>query len=184
MGLFDKLLNQGTKALGNMVSDALMNDTGEVGKTLRNVKSAINSLGELADTAKTTGTVTKQEVPACDTEDSRSFDEKLKVILDNAGAYDVRRDISPDELEQEAGSQIYTRHGGWSKPNVITYGIYKEGQRVLFINLWTEYKYYAHKANRQVREYCDTHGIKVLDFFDYMPNEFAYMEERVRGQLV
>ena len=46
MGLFDKLLDRGAKALGDAVSDKLsdvVNGDNEIGETFRSVKSAVSS---------------------------------------------------------------------------------------------------------------------------------------------
>lgn len=165
MGLFDSLLRAGVRAATSKVVDAVAD------AVVDSIKGENNS-----GSSKTTITHS--------VEDNRSFDEKLNVILQEAGAYEIRRNISPDELEQEAGTEIYTRATGWCLPSALTYGIYKDGQRVMYINLWDDYKYYARKANGQIRKYCAKQHIKVIDFFDYMPNEFAYMEKRIKEQLV
>lgn len=117
-------------------------------------------------------------------EDNRSFDEKLKTILQNAGSYELREDISPDTLEQEFGKQVYTRGGVRCEPERITYGIYQGDERILFIRLWEAYNDYAHAANREVKDFCNTNNIKILDFFEYLPNEADYMEQRIREQLI
>lgn len=183
MGLFDKLLNQGVKTLGNMVSDALMNDQGELGKTLREVKSSVDSLSGPGNGKEGSGTAAGYEDTA-DVYDRRIFEEKLMAVLECAGRYEVRRNISPDELEQEAGTQIYTRGSNYRRPDCFTYGIFHCDRRVLFINYWDDYNEYRHAANRQIRDYCDRNSIGVLDFFSYLPNKYEYMEERIRARLV
>lgn len=179
MGLFDKLLNQGAKTLGNMVSDALLNDQGELGETLRSVKSAVDSAAGSGVNRTSSHTSVSQKQ-----QDNRSFEQKLNTILELAGTYEVRKGISPDELEREAGAEMYTRGRGFAGPSNFTYGIYNCGRRVLLINLWQDYGEYRRTANRQIKNYCDTHHIKMLDFFDYLPNEADYMEERIRAKLV
>lgn len=150
MSLFNFLLHQGAKALGDMVTDAIVN-----------------------------GQTDQQEK-----EDNRTFDGKLSEVLQKLGPdYEIRRDISPKELEQEAGQQIYPRGGNYCEPDKITYEISVGGQRVLLINLWRSYEHYKHTANRKIREYCGTHNIRMLDFFDYLPNRADYMEERIQKQL-
>ena len=164
MGLFDSLLRAGVRAVTSKAVDAA-------------VDAVFDSIKGENNSGSSTTTITHSE------EDNRSFDEKLNVILQSAGNYEVRRNISPDELEQEAGKEIYTRATGWCLPSELTYAIYKDGQRVLYINLWDDYKYYARKANGQIRDYLAKQHIKMIDFFDYMPNEFAYMEERIKREL-
>lgn len=167
MGLFDSLLKSGLKAVGNAVADvvsdavteALKGDSKNGEKTQRAVQSATQSVAS----------------------DNRSFDQKLQAVLTNIDTFEVRKNVSVDELEQEAGSKIYTRGGCYAKPDNFSYVLYKGGQRVLIVNLWWNYHNdYKHYANREIKKYCDSNGIKVLDFFDYLPNEVGYMEERIR----
>lgn len=187
MGLFDKLISQGTKALGNAVSDVLKNDQSELGQTLRNVKSAVDSVVNMGEPIKESNTSTSQNKAVFledDEDEYGEFNSKLIKVLQKIGDYEICRNISPDELEQQAGQQIYTRGGVYCKPENIDYGIYKDGQRILLINCWRNYGKYKRAANRQIKRYCDTHGIKMLDFFGYLPNRNSYMEERIREQLL
>lgn len=161
MGLFDSLLKTGIRAVSNAVADA--------------VSDAVTD----ALKGDSNPTVSSEKTR----EDNRSFDQKLQAILQNLGEYEVRKNISPSELEQEAGREIYTRGGCYAKPDHLSYVLYKDGQRVLVINLWRDYESYKHVANRQIKDYCTNNGLKVLDFFDYLPNEADYMEERIRTQL-
>lgn len=119
-----------------------------------------------------------------ETLEEKSFEEKLQVILQNAGDYQLQRDILPDTLEQEFGREIYTRGGNRCLPDKFTYGIYKGSDRILIIRLWGWYSDYDRVANRQIKAFCDANRVKMLDFFDYMPNEEDYMEQRIREQLI
>ena len=116
--------------------------------------------------------------------DKRSFEEKLQVVLQNAGDYELRKNILPDTLEQEFGQEIYTRGGNRCNPDKITYGIYQGGNRILLIRLWDFYSDYARAANRQIKDFCANNHVKMIDFFNYLPNEETYMEQRIREQLV
>lgn len=191
MGLLDKILRSGTRALGNAlsdvvsdvvsdaVSDALGTNKKEVRSATRSVKRVANTLADLAESDNTSKGNTQYVE-----DDNRSFEEKFQTIMGSIGEYEIRKNISPDELEQEAGTRIYTRGGCYCEPDNLTYGIYKDGQRVLFVNLWDDYSSYKHTANREIKEYCEKNGTKVLDFFDYLPNEADYMEERIRKEFV
>lgn len=35
------------------------------------------------------------------------------------------------------------------------------------IRLWEDYAVYDHRANRQIKEFCDAKGVKMLDFLSY-----------------
>lgn len=188
MGLFDKLLDKGARALGDMVSDKIsdvVNGDNEVGETLRSMKSAVSSFtgSNEGDSWEEVGSHRDRQSTGFYGEE-RSFDEKLRTILQNAGNYELRESISPDELEQEFGREIYERKGYYCQPDNITYGIYKDGRRVLLIRLWQEQRLYRHRANRQIKDFCFTYGIKILDFFDHLPNEEDYMEDRIRQYLI
>ena len=65
---------------------------------------------------------------------------------------------------------------------MFTYVISKDGERKGFVNLWDTYESYKHTANRELKNYCDSNGIKMVDFFEYLPNEYGYMEERIRRE--
>ena len=45
------------------------------------------------------------------------------------------------------------------------------------------YEYYDHTANRQIKKFCDQNGVKMLDFFNYLPNDYDYMEQRIRNTI-
>lgn len=117
--------------------------------------------------------------------DSRSFDEKLTKVVKETGDYEIRRKVTLRELEQEFGEDIYV-HGRshcYCEPDDISYGIYQNGRRVLLIRLWNDYGQYNHAANREVWGYCRDHQVKILDFYDYLPNEEGYMTDRIRKEL-
>lgn len=189
MGLLDRLINKGARAIGDAMADKLVDTLkgdNEIGDAFRSVKSAVT---EIAETTVNEVQHTMQANSQNDTETyaparEQSFEEKLQAILENAGNYEVRKNISPDELEMECGQQIYIRGGCYSAPELITYGIYRDGYRVLYVRLWDTYREYNHAANRQIKQFCDGNGIKMLDFFDYLPNEENYMDQRIREQLV
>lgn len=185
MGLFDKLFDKGAKAFGDVVTDKLTevldaDQTGQLREAVESAKAAVSStLGqEEHDSWQAPGSQRGK------VSDTRNFEEKLRSILQNAGNYELRQDISPIELEQEFGREIFTRGGNYCEPENITYGIYQGGIRILFIRLWTCYPVYMRTANRQIKRFCDANGVRMLDFFDYMPNEEKYMEQRITEQLV
>lgn len=189
MGLFDKLLDKGAKALGDMVSDKIsdvVNGDNELGDALRNVKSTVSSItgSDEQDSWEEAGSRRGQSSGNGHRRQEESFEEKLRRILQNAGGYELRMGILPNELEQEFGQEIYTRGGCYCEPENITFGIYQGDNRLLLIRLWCSYQEYNRKANRQIKGFCDANGVKLLDFFEYLPNEEDYMDHRIREQLV
>ena len=164
MGLLDRLINRGAQALGDMVSDKL--------------SEIVNGDNEI-------GTVEQRTVEQR-TRKKCSFDEKLMKILSEAGSYEVKKNVSPEQLENELGREIYV-HGRpqyYCKPDNISYGICQNGIQVLLIRNWLTYQDYNHAANREILAFCRQNDIKILDFFEYLPNEEEYMAERIRQQLI
>lgn len=139
-------------------------------------------IGEIASevsNAKETSAGTTQAAPYVP---EKSFEEKIKAALHKVGDYELRSNISPDDLEQEFGKEIYS-HKGCKRPENITYGVYQDGNRILLIRLWMDYGLYNRQANRQIKEFCDKNHVKMLDFFAYLPNEESYMDQRIRASL-
>lgn len=166
MGFLDRLLkNATTQALTNIVKDALSDDNA-------NTQSAYSAQGSSSVGANTFHS-------------NKSFHEKLNgILLYEGNTCEMRQSIPAEELEAQFAQSIFTRSGGRCAPNAISYGIYKNGAPVLYIRLWDSYADYNHTANRQVKAFCDSRGIKMLDFFNYLPNEESYMAERIRTNLV
>ncbi len=181
MGFLNKLLNKGAQALGDVVSDKLSEvvyGDNEIGHAVRDVTSAVSSVTNAGGNDTWGGRT--QEV------DSRSFEEKLIKVMEEAGNYEIRRNLALSELEQELGADMYV-HGRsrcYCEPDDISYGIYQDGRRVLLIRLWNTYEQYNHAANREICAYCKDHQVKILNFYDYLPNEEGYMAERIRKELV
>lgn len=139
-------------------------------------------IGEIASevsNAKETSAGTTQAAPYVP---EKSFEEKVQTALQKAGDYELRRNIFPEDLEQEFGKEIYSRKG-CKRPENITYGVYQDGNRILLIRLWMDYGLYNRQANRQIKEFCDKNHVKMLDFFAYLPNEESYMDQRIRASL-
>ena len=114
---------------------------------------------------------------------SLTFDEKLKGIVEKLG-YNLLQDISIADFENKAGQEIYTRRKGCCDPRNISYAICEGGKEILYIRYWEKYNNeYSRVANREVKAYCDSNGIKMLDFFDRLPNEEDYMSTRIQNTL-
>lgn len=113
------------------------------------------------------------------------FEVKLKEILENAGGYELKNNIAVAEIEQYYGQDAYSRGrtNGYKEPTAISYGIYQNGVCKLYIRLWKEYSEYNRAVNREVRTYCDQYNIPMLDFFEYLPNEFSYVKNRIESYL-
>lgn len=187
MGFLDNILKTGLRAaeraVTRAVNDAVYDNVhGTVDKGLRNGMSKTDeaiskSVNIPSSKANTSSTVTQS---TDDAYDDRPFAQKLPEVLQKIGEFEIRENISPDTIEAEAGRELYKRGGCYRLPQDITYAIYKDGQRVLFINVYDSYKVYVHQANYKIREYCNEEGTPMMDFFDYMTNDVDYMEDRIR----
>lgn len=169
MGLFDRLLNNATKTVGNMVKDA-------VGDA---VSSALNQNGNATSGSANAGKPVQTATAAVD---SRSFQAKFQEIIQKAGSFELQKNVPAEELEQQYG-KIWTRGASYAKPDAISYVVCKNGAPVLYIRHWLDYGSYDHTANREIKRFCDSYGIKMLDFFDYLPNRMDYMTERINACL-
>lgn len=200
MGFLDKLFKTGMRAAENAINRAVndavyetVNDT--VDKAVREgIDKTKDALGvpssattsvsgrssSSVNTASATSTVAPVSASTGEEYDDRLFSQKLPEVLAKIGDFEIRENISPDVIEEEAGRELYKRGGCYRIPKDISYGIYKDGQCILYINTWWNYTTYKQVGNRALKNYCDQNGTPMLDFFEYLPNEVDYMEERIR----
>ena len=132
---------------------------------------------KVEDYVRPEGTPTISQLKQQYEKDARSFDVKLKEVLAERSDIMIEEFVPVDEIELQAGKQIYKR-GNCATPDAFTYKLSANGKSV-YIRVWKKYLTYDHVANRQVKTYCDMNGIKVLDFFEYLPNGVNYMRERI-----
>lgn len=177
MGFFDKLLKKGLQAVTEAVSDAV---TDTIKDNFGQSETQVYTQSETATSVVNKPVVSEPTVSAY--EDNRSFDMKFLQIIQSIGGYEFIRDYSPEAFEAEVGIPLYPKNGCYVEPDNFTYVLLKNGERKGIVNLWYSYGDYKHVANRKIKEYCVNNGIKVIDFFDYLPNEYGYMEERIRRE--
>ncbi|MBQ8923565.1 MAG: hypothetical protein IJ053_02105 [Lachnospiraceae bacterium] len=177
MGLFDNILKTAAKSIDNAIGNGSHDFTDLANKAFQAKDEAIyGTPSQNAGQAAQTPVQTKPAEPKI------SFKDKLTNIISGLG-YDIESNISPAVIESFAGREIYTRGGNYAAPDNISYGIVSNGATILYIRLWKDYSVYDHAANRQIKTYCDRNGIKMLDFFDYLPNEIGYMTDRIKQTL-
>lgn len=181
MGFLDRLLNKTAKTLGNMVVDAVQeaadgswnngngNNGSQSSRSWNNASQSSRSWNSGSRTSRSTG-------------DSLSFESKLSLAVQNAGTFTLKKNLPVEALEQQYGA-VWTRGNGYGAPNAISYVVYAEERPVLYIRFWQDYNIYNHKANREVKRFCDDHGIKMLDFFGHLPNRQEYITERLASCL-
>lgn len=202
MGLLDTLLNVGKKALTDTATKEIVRgvnnladnyvkskeggaqglDTATFGKEAAsyNNKTKQSESENLHDNDSYSYDNSTEYDEEENYDDSGSFDEKLSGILVEIGSVDVERYIEPDVFEKQCGQTIYTRGGCYALPDRISYKLTGEGGKVLYIRLWDDYDRYNHIANRQIKTFCNNNGIKMIDFFNYMPNRYSYMKKRIQ----
>jgi len=195
MGLFDSLLNAGKKALNDAatkeIADKLDDTLGSVMKGISSAASGLDSdtFGKEANSynkpnASYDSRIGDNNVSVASTAsrgkiDRRSFDEKLKEIATQMGVIISTAGVHPDELEREFGQSIYARGGVYAPPDIIPYKLETGEGKILYIRIWKDYTRYDRTANRQIKKFCDQNGVKMLDFFNYLPNDYDYMEQRI-----
>ncbi len=204
MGFFDNLLKTGLRAaeraVNRAVNDAVYENVHEtVDRTVRDgIDKAKDALGVPSATERTSAP-TQSSSPVRTTssapvkvaapasikyeDDGREFFQKLPEVMEKIGDFEIRKNISPAELEAKAGRELYKRGGCYREPEDIAYGIYKDGECVLYINTWWDYTTYKRVANRALKNYCDQSDVPMLEFFEKLPNSVEYMEERIRKAL-
>lgn len=185
MGFLDNILKTGLKAaeraVNRAVNDAVYDNVhNTVDKGLRGGMSKTDDKIRKSVSTPTSRTSSSTARNTDDSYDDRPFAQKLPDVLKKIGEFEIQTNISPASIEAEAGFEIYKRGGCYCLPKDISYAVYKNGQRVLFINVYDTYKEYTHMANRTIKDYCDKNSTPMMDFFEYMPNELDYMEERIR----
>ncbi len=181
MGFFDTLfgaLKEAGDAVQGVVND-VQNSTQnqQYAQNVQNVPNAQNVQNGWQGGAPSTSQLEQQY-----RNDSRSFDEKFNEIMRAYPDVSVDREIPAEAFEQQAGCMVFARGGNRCLPDPISYRL-RRGGREYYIRLWKRYEKYDHAANRQIRAFCDSKGIPMLDFFEYLPNGFEYMRGRIAGML-
>ena len=185
MGFLDNLFNKGSKAVDNAVKDSGL--AGEAKKLFSDLENeATRAFNQTVnEVQKATGSTSDNgvdSVPAgsCSGDD---FEDKVQAAIATDGTYELEKDLSISQLENELGREVYTRKNGTASPDNISFVIRSEGNPVLYIRYWKAYQKYNHAANREIKGFCDNNGIKMLDFFAYLPNEDGYVADRIQSAL-
>ena len=125
--------------------------------------------------------INKSRLKYNDTASERDWDPldtKIRQAVEEIEGCSIKGSISGDEFEQLMGCQIFVRGGCFAAPSDMMV-ISKNGEDVLYIRSWRDYTLYTRLANRKIRRYCEDKGIKILDFFEYLPNRYNYVKDRI-----
>ncbi len=148
-----------------------------------NLFKAVRSVEEaMEDYVRPEGAPTTKQLEQQYQWDSRSFDDKMNEILRAYTDIAVDREVPAEAFEQQAGCMIWARGGNRCMPEPFSYRIRRNGKEC-YVRLWKRYETYDHAANRRIRAYCDSNGIPVVDFFEYLPNGLEYMRGRIAAAL-
>lgn len=182
MGIFDKLISEGAKALKEVATEEnkekaasflnelkgnLENVAGELKEQLKDVdlEGLKQSLKTGADTARAEA---KQEYFE---EDGRDCKEKiLEVLAKEFPQYTVREDVSPSELGGEGKFMNYSL-------------VVSEGEVPKLVMMLIGKTTTAHREYRWAREIAEKKGIPFLNFVVHYPNTVPYITERLRKYL-
>lgn len=111
--------------------------------------------------------------------DDASFDRKIEEAVSQMPSCSLKEKMSIDDFEKALGCQIYTRGRSQNTPADIDYVVSKNGTDILYIRLWSTYNEYCRVSNREITDYCKNNGIKMVDFFEYLPNRYNYIKSRI-----
>jgi hypothetical protein len=182
MGIFDKLLQDGAKALSELATEenkekaanflnALKEGLEEVSDQIKErAKEANIDFDDLK--SRSSGDVEyKEEYFEEDLEDTRSCREKiLQVLADDFPKYEVKEDVSPLTI------------GGTGKCMNYSIGVYDGQEPKLFIMIIGKTTT-SHREYRWSREEAEKKGYVFLNFVGHYPNRVEYIKERLAKYL-
>jgi hypothetical protein len=193
MGLFDKLIKEGAKALqeaaseenrekavnvfnslkdsaSDLIKEAASEENREKAAAFLNglKESIVNEAGELKET------VTKQESDSIyeyDETDQRTCREKLlQILADEFPQYEIRENVSPHTI------------GGTGRFMDYSIGVYLNNVPKLFIMLIGKTTA-SHREYRWSREEAEKNGITLINFINHYPNRPEYITARLHQYL-
>ena len=183
MGFLDGLLKKGAKMIDDAIGEGSHAVTDLANQAISQMDGVLGNSQHTAAGESAAPQTAGNRSASAGRQAKKSFDQKLREFVARSGEYELGGRLTVQELEQEFGKEIYTRATGRCAPENITYTIYQGQERRLLIRLWENSNVYQHAANREIRRFCEENGVKLLDFFDYMPNEEEYMSERLTQAL-
>jgi len=177
MGIFDKLLQDGVKALNELATEEnkekAANFLNVLKEGLEDVSEQIKERTKDMDLSELTGE--KEEIKAEyleeDESDTRSCREKiLQVLADDFPKYEVKENVSPLTI------------GGTGKFMNYSIGVYDGDEPKLFIMIIGKTTT-SHREYRWSREEAEKKGYVFLNFIEHYPNRPEYIKERLAKYL-
>ena len=94
-----------------------------------------------------------------------------QVFANEYSAYELRQNIPSTEMGAEYGSVDYS------------YGLYKDGAAVAFVNVIGNRNDYSKKRFRMAKQAAENNNVAHMNFFSHLPNETSYISERLKREI-
>ena len=94
-----------------------------------------------------------------------------EVVANEYAGYELRQNVPASEMGAEYGAVDYS------------YGIYKNGAPVAFINVIEDRNDYSKKRFRMAKQAAEMNNIPHMNFFSHLPNETSYISQRLRKEI-
>jgi len=96
----------------------------------------------------------------------------LESVFSNEYAdYEIKQNIPSTEMGAEYGAVDYS------------YGLYRDGCPVAFINVIENRNDYSKKCFRMAKQAAENNRVPHMNFFAHLPNEISYISERLRKNI-
>lgn len=97
---------------------------------------------------------------------------RLEEVFKNEYAtYELKQNVPSREMGAESGAVDYS------------YGLYKDGAAVAFINVIENRNDYSLKRYRMAKEAAVNGGVPHMNFFAHLPNETSYISARLKKEI-
>ncbi len=93
------------------------------------------------------------------------------VFANEYASYELKQNVPSTEMGAEYGSVDYS------------YGLYKNGAPVAFINVIEQRNDYSKKRFRMAKQAAENNNVPHMNFFAHLPNETGYISERLRKNI-
>lgn len=93
------------------------------------------------------------------------------VFANEYAGYELKQNVPSTEMGAEYGSVDYS------------YGLYKNGAPVAFVNVIEQRNDYSKKRFRMAKQAAENNNVPHMNFFAHLPNETSYISERLRKNI-
>ncbi len=172
MGLFDRLIREGAKAITKVATEAIESVGDDIVRGIDSLTEMVENAGETPATIVEPAESKAYDVPVgyagLEEED---VDKKLRAVLAKEfPQYEVREQVSPTTL------------GGTGKFRPYDFGIYENGAPRLFIMV-VYGNTCAQREYRWSKEQAESAGVTMINFVYAFENRIDYMIDRLHQYL-